>query len=42
MRSKEATNEYLEYIISSNSSDIDSLNLAKVRHSAKYLKMFLK
>ena len=30
MRSKEATNEYLEYIISSNSSDIDSLNLAKV------------
>ena len=30
MRSKEATNEYLEYIISSNSEDIDSLNLAKV------------
>ena len=30
MRSKEATNEYLEYIISSNSLDIDSLNLAKV------------
>ena len=30
MRSKEATNEYLEYIISSNSSDIDSLNLANV------------